>query len=398
MLKISSNFRLDDAETVLLHLAKAPEHDRYIELPASYDNQSSGVSAAIAQCIMTWAHRFGGQGFLITKSRQKSSNDVAMDYTGKLPGIVAACLAKEVRGPDQVLSLTKAFNEALDYRFTSMNKKDFQNTQKGKSVLLMAADEKSSAKLDLLYAANINDYEIRNDPFIDDAEFEVLVKKILSSMLTPTRVAKITGDNISSIASVARELFANTYFHARTNADGTSVRKPIRGIYFSFQKIEQGNVYWITGEDRPLQRYIEYQKSRFGDNTTFLEVSVFDNGPGLAARVMGRELNEDDGIDDEYKSVSQCFKRGFTTRKIDTAGQGLHELIAILKTQAGYFRLRSGRLSLFKQFKTRAPWAQSLSEQDLELLDTDTQSSRPTKLPFARGTLFTVLLPLNERM
>src|SRR5690606_12025835 len=86
----------------------------------------------------------------------------------------------------------------------------------------------------------------------------------------------------------------------------------------------------------------------------FLEISVFDTGPGLAARWLadtGRvaDINKL-SLKCELDVVTECFKKHTTTKPTHYSGQGLTLALNAMRRLKAFMTLRTGRVSLYQDF------------------------------------------------
>lgn len=189
------------------------------------------------------------------------------------------------------------------------------------------------------------------------------------------------------------ELFSNTHEWARSEIDGTRIRKSFRGVLIS--KVDADS---ISGEaDDPQSQYLLTCKR---SGRPVLELSVFDAGVGLASRISGSPLSEFPTLDAEHTWLNECLRLRSSSSKAAMRGVGLHWVLSALNQFKGYIRIRSGRLSLFRNFLLD-PYLETAtsiqSKPELfnpRLLDFQSNYVGVSELSPIRGTLLTVLVPL----
>jgi hypothetical protein len=196
----------------------------------------------------------------------------------------------------------------------------------------------------------------------------------------------------SNIPRIIYEVFRNTHDHGRTTPDGKRLSNSIRGVYI---KVHPGSTFNSKNQiDKTVNKYsinVAKALSTHDPSTLdFLEISVFDSGPGLAAhRHFKSKANESiTTLLDEKRWLQQCFSK-FSSgiRSDDNRGFGLNEVQKSITTLHGYLRIRSGRLSLFRDFQFH-PYA-----KEPFFFDTSTEGGAPQDHGHSQGALFTTLIP-----
>src|SRR6185369_9936312 len=135
---------------------------------------------------------------------------------------------------------------------------------------------------------------------------------------------------------------------------------------------------------------------------SFFELSIFDSGPGLALRWLGRPLGPDERIEDEYTAVMACLHKHGTSSAHTHRGIGLHSVMRTLSERKGFLKIRTGRLSVYRDFVSDPYVGQEEEVSDGEkeksttyMLDWHSKTSRLNTMPRAEGTLVTMFIPLT---
>ena len=113
----------------------------------------------------------------------------------------------------------------------------------------------------------------------------------------------------------------------------------------------------------------------------YLELSIVDGGLGYAQKITGKTLAELT-LEQERQATVNCFKRGISSKKSQSRGEGLDNVWRTLCELNGFIRLRTGRVCLFQTFNNRA------AEEERAL---STWSSY--ELVEAVGTSVTIIIP-----
>jgi hypothetical protein len=248
------------------------------------------------------------------------------------------------------------------------------------------------------------------------SDFIDLVRNVITAF-EPAALSRLSPGQLEFISSVVYELFSNTHDHARSDEQGnTYPNGNVRGIiartveYREDEKETHINVhlsrYMTLAAVRSKKAGIrpEVNQERFarvhaGNTNTrprnkalgsarFLELTIYDTGPGLARRWSVQKLKRSaEGLPfkDELNYVRDCFAIGSTTKRTNGVGQGLGYSVQSLKKLNAFMALRTGKTFLYQDFlnthaDTFAPehWYPDHPEQ-----------------PYLPGTTYTIVIPLT---
>ena len=104
-----------------------------------------------------------------------------------------------------------------------------------------------------------------------------------------TRKLPFQPELIKGVASVVYELFDNTHRWARSDASGAVLDQSIRAIEIRLHGSIDTGFAELDASDGPLDRYLGHVLNKVGDGR-IVEISIYDSGPGLAARSLGRSI------------------------------------------------------------------------------------------------------------
>lgn len=230
-------------------------------------------------------------------------------------------------------------------------------------------------------------------------EFENLTDVLVDIATKNNKTVREEYQNLQTeLTDILFESFDNTNKWAKHSYTGRILNPSIRGIYGRFYKLERKNIPAYTNSNGLAKYFSEISLRnpsayRF---VTFLEVSIFDSGSGLAQRYSGRGLN-DMSLDEEYQYLIDCLKKHNTSHKdlgiVGSRGIGLFTIMDLLNKKKGYLRIRSGRMSLYRDFLRVPFYSSSDSPPNYALLDIDSDSTKPTPRAKAEGTLITIIIP-----
>ncbi|MBN9672171.1 hypothetical protein [Roseibium aggregatum] len=337
-----------------------------------------------AQLAVTWA-RQNHPAATLRLSDDVNPEHAAETLVSRTYGIVAAAFADRIIGRDGSRDVTAGMLRVISHRLRELYGGPFDRMIHGQSLPLLSVDHlERHGPNPFLYDPETG--EVRND-------FLGLVRQALIRLIEPKRLRQEDID-AELLANLFKELFSNTHLHARTDLTGALYRRSARGIIFALRPVDLSQDTFAA-DLTPLRQYFLGIKP-FARRTRveFLEVSVFDSGPGLAARAQGSEISGEMPIEREYDLVHKCFLKNVTTQSDPAHGLGLPRVMLALKASGGFLRLRTGRLALYKWFSPGIEQPR-IANDDLHFVDAN--GLHPS--PYARvaGTVFSVLIPTGLR-
>ncbi len=275
------------------------------------------------------------------------------------------------------------------------------------SAILMCADHLSSGLSPQLYTDPKTGKLIGTDAFVH------VLFRLVEAVAPVVGTEDYLAGRSSELAALLFELFENTHKHARRGVDDVHLRSSVRGIYTRFYDEQTVRALTSRPQDKgplldPVERYcsriLHDANAQHTKQTVlgFLEISVFDCGPGFPSKYLGHDATRG-AIGDELKAALECFEGGATSLPTRSSGHGLVRVLKIVRRQKGFLRLRTSRLHLYRDF-------QVLSDLHLEkhgvragdpkpqLLDwTKGVSSQATTNVSTTGSLVSTMLPVYRK-
>jgi hypothetical protein len=387
MLRIDGSTTISACEVLLAKLANRPRVETAeVKVAHNLRHAHCGGLVSFVQLLVTWA-RLQGEAATVLPYVNGNAAAVVRGLVENLPGLAAVLVSATVSsGEANIDELARA---AAHERLRGMNDGPLSATYKGPRVAMLCDDGSELRALRPLYHGSSDGIGLLRS----EAEFEELADDLLEATVPSRR--RDLAFNSEELGVFIRELFANTHDHARVDENGVPYARSLRGLYISHHLIRPEDIDAIASDYDPLRQFLRMSSYRRASVTTqFLEISIFDSGPGWAARVMRRAVMPDEDIGPEYAAVLRCFEDGFSTTKMFGRGMGLPRMLAHLKEQRGFIRLRTGRLSLYRSFATeRGP----LTEADRQLVDVSTGARPEQPRSYAAGAVITLLVPLRTR-
>ena len=109
-------------------------------------------------------------------------------------------------------------------------------------------------------------------------------------------------------------------------------------------------------------------------------------------RVEGSEPD----LDDEWKALHRCLEKHFThDRSGRRRGIGLHAAFSALNDLKAFLWIRSGRLSLYRDFVAE-PYDPEQRGREPYLLDWHANGANSTEMAPAQGAFVTALIPITH--
>jgi hypothetical protein len=245
------------------------------------------------------------------------------------------------------------------------------------------------------------------------SSFSQLISRLVS-LTTGGRLADASGRRSTTeaaLSNVLYELFKNTEDHATHELSGADIRGSVRGIYAQFfnapQEIpKKGKDIVHSSPSRAYWEHTVETKARPARKSAaagVLEISVFDSGPGMAARWSGREVSSESAAG-QIASVLACFKKGQTSTAAPSRGFGLWKVLRAVEEVRGLIAVRTNGIRAYRRFDASiyrgANQTTQFGERPIpeeSLLDWRMGFARKfTLFPQVRGTVVSVLLPVDH--
>jgi hypothetical protein len=157
---------------------------------------------------------------------------------------------------------------------------------------------------------------------------------------------------MGTLGKIIFELFENTHKWARSDAINEPLPWGIRGIRCELHRDWLRRFQADAAESAVVASYFNHPRFTTAprDYIRVLEVSVFDSGPGIAARSPQGATVATGSIDSEYQALRERFALHRTSSSATHRGKGLDQVMRLLSEHSGFLRLRSGRLNMQRDF------------------------------------------------
>lgn len=382
MLSVTKDFSLDEFE--VLALANWKDGAEVLQVPSNPPKYRGalGTEAALVQLILSWA-RAHPEGALRTYVDPALLEETLGNVCAEAHGLVGLSMAAQIHDKhgtaiSRQVALVAAipFIEAMDAGGDRL-----RDSAKGRSISLICVKAAKREYLFPLYS-NRTAASIRSR-----SEFSSLLRLIFQTVV-PTADRDCFGPNDPAVmGELCYELMKNTDAHATTDAKKNQYKRNVRGMLARYSDVDFDFISHFTAGRSSLTQYFQ-ERVRMTDTRKSLrafELSIFDAGPGLARRQLGREFSEMTP-EEELAATTQCFRFGITTKDSRSSGAGLTFTWRMLRALRGMIRIRTGRYCLYRHFSGNEP------DSDFDLWHWDEQ--HPVLAP-VEGLLISIIIPIR---
>ncbi|MFC7518473.1 hypothetical protein ACFQUU_26020 [Herbaspirillum sp. GCM10030257] len=196
-----------------------------------------------------------------------------------------------------------------------------------------------------------------------DTYFEKFVPTLVESVMQAESLRGEINTQSSLLTTLLYELVKNTHDHALYTAEGEGIEDSVRLVLSRYYKLDDLDIpVPAKNAKEPLEPHIAFVKAlkqksndsmRDKNKKTFrgiLEFSVLDSGPGFVGSWLKRKIASDEDISVEYKAVLDCLRAGHSTARNPNRGLGLSDVLRALRALDGFIRIRTNRISVYRDF------------------------------------------------
>lgn len=398
---------IDDVEAELKSIYQS-QSSRLL-LPVNLQKAYVGGQAALIQLIVTWARRNQKPVLLTHAATADDANQQLDTMAGRPFGFVALALAEDVVPRNVETSFRSLAKSKVDDEIRKIWLGPDGNRRSTRQSPLFSVDEVPGipgqgsrvfiATVDGHPKESIPQCYFSNGTLRQRDDFIAIAKMSIDRAAKLRRDTPVSRDLYEEVGAIFHELFKNTDEWAVRDIDGMRFQRSVRGLIIEHHSLpKDAGCLEACGKSGPLVDFIARLSKESNERVRFLEISVFDSGCGLAKRWLHEtvsDVNFDDiSLSVEFNACLECLRRHRTTSQAIHKGIGLDEVMTTLAKLRAFLRIRTGRLSLYRDFHT-SPADGSGENADSELLDWRTQTNELTEFPRAEGVLYTMLIPIS---
>lgn len=339
--------------------------------------------ASLLQALLTWARLSPDAQLKISSRSQGLSKEVLLsescDYS---VGIAALALAPSISVDDVETQRAEALTPAqqrIDYAFEGR----FDQLTKGRCVDLLSVSGAQRQYIKPLFSR----------PSSDSVKDKYSLKPTVRGLAIQAhpRASEFLSERVVlALSTLTHELFENTQDHATTDLRGHPYRRHVEGLFVSWLRLTDDLAKDDFFRSKQLRDYWATLASSQRDREAVAGIcfSFIDSGPGMAARLKGKDHFEM-SIQEERDALLECLRIRSTTKLEQGAGGGLTEVLTELSELHGLVRIRSGRLSISRAFSPG-----STNSEPNEGFDDWFEDKK--ELPAVAGTLISIFIPLPK--
>jgi hypothetical protein len=356
-------------EQFLRDVRQSPGQDLRLPMQINHGGAFS-FSAVAVQCIATWARLHEGKRRIKLAPNFADDSNTRSRVAGTLYSMSGLYFANEILAGDRAVPRPEAL-EAVAPRVFAMQDYQYQDTLRGPSAALCCFE---GAKLEFLNSLYV--VPRRGTPetttIRSASEFASILPRMLDACSTGASSA-LTTEQTLALAQLVHQLFKNADVHTASDAFGRLYDVGVRGIQVRDVRIADETAFAaFVSDDRALHAYLTKlgrrpllrQRGVRGMETKldawrssrFVEITVFDTGPGLALRWLARHKGitqyAEVSREQELEAVKACFQLHATTHSAAMKGDGLPIALGAMKELQAFMFLRTGRLALFQDFSS----------------------------------------------
>lgn len=356
-----------------------------VNLPRTFKKLRLGLLPRISQFFITLLKHHSDTSikfFQLDVHDNEGINDLLADPQS----LTAILMAENVFGKSiekERMELKSRLNKSLQERL------DKSIYKEGHRLQLFAVDH-SARK----YAYPSCFYLPEGTMSLKQSEFySKLLERFINSC---AKGSNLTTEEKDSLGELLFELVENTDQHGKSDFTSAHSERSVRGLIVDY-KLITGNQQsqTIGGENTVITEYLEGIRDK-NRTVHLLEISIFDSGTGIAESLKNSVPLDISNINYEAQVISKSFAKGITSKSNPIGyGRGLHNVRKVLSDRKGFVSIRTGRVSLYRDFNKN-----DLNEKDVEQLSlfdevNRTASKNYTELKAVEGLAYSILVPIK---
>lgn len=366
--------------------------------PVGTTNYAFGGLAAAIQAVNTWVRRSETRRISL---RSSDVVDVVEDLVSKPHKFVAAMSARSIvneREPN--VEVRPQVNLMAKKTVEEQAKRQF-GQQRGGLCWFAFVDHSSKGFDRNFYIEKRNS----NPEPRQEAQFKAIIRAMTQkSISVPGGAIVPENEKLDCLGRIFYELFLNTHEHGSRKEIRSKWLKPgVRVIYAQGINLSETGTRNITNQQRALSDYVESIGEKFNvyGNRRFLELGIVDSGLGYCRRWLAdhptSDSIEDLSVQDEYEIFRKCFKFRQTSTSRGNKGNGLPVVMDRLTKLNGFMRVRSGRLSVYRDF-VAAPYDEDEECMFYDWVSRFSAEKALTQMAETSGVAISLLIPLEAKI
>ncbi|WP_462170015.1 hypothetical protein [Pseudoalteromonas xiamenensis] len=398
MITLPASLNIEKIEDVISKICEGQSNPQ-LELPVSSKDFAFGGYAAAIQAVNTWAFNNETRELIIKPSSLEVEEQ--LEQVVKSPHkFTAAMMAKSIRlNLDKKLDVRKEVNSLAKAAIEQQSSNSYGQNH-GRLCWYSFVDHSTKGFDRNFYISSLTKH----------AEPQSLeqISNIISSMVRKSSIvaggSELLGEeDANELGRLFYELFVNTHEHGSRAKNRNNWLKPATRVIYTYGiNLSDDALANSISSNEVLQDYLSALGKTSRSTNRFIEISIIDSGLGYSGRWLADNPKEDDleqiTITNEYEILKKCFKFRSTSSNNLVKGNGLPAVMANLTLLNGFMKVRSNRLSLYRDFVNHPFTEQEID--NYEFMDWDSRKSCNEKLTLkanATGVAITILIPLIDK-
>lgn len=382
----------DKCEDFTKKLSESDTGTKIVEIPISSAKSALGGYASAIQSLIT-AFREKPQAELHYGGKIENQNEIITEIINKPHKFAAAMFAKSIMldGKDIKLNIYARAKDAVEQQAISS-----VGQYHGNLCWFIFVDHSTKG-------FDKNFYIKSNENIPKPRQIEQ-IKSVISAMVT--RSVSMAGAVISlsereNIGRLFYELFMNTHEHGSRAEDRNHwIRPGIRVVYTNGLNLSEEAVINTIKNVPVLQRYFSSFNLDKTQKKKFIEISLIDSGLGFYGRWFAdhpEQAIKKYSLFNEYEVLKKCFSLRTSSSSDANKGLGLPVVMERLSDLQALLKIRSGRLSVYRDF-VLSPYK---GNDSFEFMDWNTQeilaNGKVTPRQRTHGVSITLIIPLEAK-
>lgn len=387
-----TNLSIESCESFLVKLASADSVDDIL-IPEGTKNIAFGSYAAAIQAINTWARRSSSRNVYIKDTEAEIPERVS-ELLSRPHKFCLSMLAKNIYIEGSLDDLRPSVNLGARDAIEQQGNSKF-GQQRGGLCWFALVDHSTKG-----FDRNFYLHSYDKKPTVrDQLQFRSVMSAMVGKSTNLVGGAEPLNDEESGYLGRAfYELFLNTHEHGSRSVKKDVWLKPgMRIIYTNGVNLTASSVDTRAAASGAMSNYFSSVDELPLERRKFIEISIVDSGLGYEGRWRADQpqIESESGIsrlDAEYEIFKKCFTFRQTSSGKSSKGHGLPVVMERLTKLKAFMRVRSGRLSLFRDFVNNPFQSDDLCE--FEDWETQERGARTEMAPVS-GVAVTFLIPLE---
>lgn len=344
-----------------------------------------GGFAAGAQVAMTWARNSSDRKLYLKHETDAAALESLMEYP---QNFIAGLMSSSIYGVDGVDDKIDLFYSEASKKLDEQAASETGSHRGGLSYFIFADSSSKGYDKNFYFGPGGAEKNVR-----DVKSIKNVVGRMLERAYKFTAAEELDEESMEAITRIVYELFLNTHQHGRwSERREIRVKPSVRAVFVGAVNVLDRAATEAVHSMPPLSRYID--GLGLGQRARFIEISVLDSGVGYFRRWAadkGEEALHND-VSSQYEIFKKCMKFRMSSSGSNVKGNGLFAVMDRLTQLKGFMRVRTGRLSLYRDFN----YAPTKDVSDIDFKDW-LGAPDVSLHPECAGSLISILIPLGEK-